>query len=318
MFGWDGCRFDWAFTPSVVGDPMRAKKSDWYDFKGTPSRKLYPDQDKAGTAALRAFRRAIAERHPEFIYGTNSGEYSPERLKALPKYKKEASTNSWIWFEYLLNYTSKRSRTWSKWTRRLVRDSQTARVNGSQVGLGWMRPYPPGSVTGALMPYAILYSGLHWIGPVDRDKSLGSNWRVWRYALRYSKYFYDPKMVRIPEKRRFKTISLANADNLFWREWVFERDFGKGRRLLVNMINASGDDFISERHLPPPSRRNIELTFKKRTNERVAKASLLLAEPMPHAVRLKVDDEGENAKIAIPEVKWGAAVLIETERGGGK
>jgi hypothetical protein len=314
MFGWDGCRFDWAFTPSVVGDPMRAKKSDWYNQSGVPSRKLFPDQDGAGTKALQAFRKGVAETHPEFIYGTNSGEFSPEIARTLPKYKVESSTNSWIWFEYLLGYNSKRCSTWQKWSKLLTEDSQIARPNGSQIGLGWMHLYPSGAVSGKLMPYIILYSGLHWIGVTDRNNSLGENWKIWRYAMRFSKYFYNSKFLLMPEKERLEAISVTGSPHLFWKQWIFEKKAKNGRSLLVNMVNLPEGDYVSERHLPPKPQKNIVLTFNKQNDEKVKKVVMLNALPEPHSVKLQAKTDGNKVTVTIPEVKWGTGILIETQK----
>ncbi|MCF6176378.1 MAG: hypothetical protein L3J71_11495 [Victivallaceae bacterium] len=313
MFGWDGCRFDWAFTPSVVGDPMRAKKSDWYNSRGVSSRKLYPAPDAAGAKALKAFRKGVAETHPEFIYGTNSGKFSAEMARALPKYKKESSTDSWIWFEYLLGYYHKRMATWQKWSKVLTKDSQLARPNGAQIGLGRQRPYSAGATSAKLIPYLILYSGLHWIGPTDRNKSLGENWKIWRYAMRYSKYFYGKNFKLMPVQERLATIAVTASPRLFWQQWIFEKKDKNGRSLLVNMVNLPQGDYISERHELPQPQKNIVLTFNKRSNEKVKRVVMLNAMPEPHTVVLKATTAGNRISVAIPVIKWGTSILIETK-----
>jgi hypothetical protein len=314
MFGWDGCRFDWAFTPSQVGDPMRAQKSDWYNHLGVSSRKLYPDQDVAGTKALQAFRKGVAETHPEFIYGTNSGRFSPEVAKRLPKYKNESSSNSWIWFEYLLEYNSEEFNTWQKWSKHLTEDSQLARPNGAQIGVGWQRMYPSGAVSGKLIPYIILYSGLHWIGVSDRNESLGENWKMWRFAMRYSKYFYGKNFKLMPMGKRLATISVLGSPRLFWKQWIFMKKSINGRSLLVNMINLPKGDYISERHEPPKPQKNIVLIFNKRSNEKIKQIVMLNVAPVPHSVQLKPTIDGNKVTVVIPEIIWGTSILIETKQ----
>lgn len=305
MFGWDGCRFDWYFIPALVGDPMRTKKSDWFNFVGQSARELYPEQDTEGARFLQAFRRGVAETWPEFIYGTNAGEQMDEKSAALPKYHKESSTNSWMWFEYLLNY---HDYSWEKWSTKIVHDSSLAKVNGCQVGIGWMTPPERGTVTARLLPYLFVYSGVHWIGPMDRESG-GDNWKIWRYAMRYSAYFYNNNFKPMLENNY---IFIAGGERLFWKPWAFEKKTKFGRELLVNMINLPKGESIRGNHQIPEPQKNLILTFNKNSNEKIKRVVMLNAEPEPNFAVLESKVENDKVTVKIPQVVWGASVLIET------
>ena len=310
MFGWDGCRFDWAFLPATIGDPMRATKSDWFNFAGKSARELYPDQDTEGTKFLQSFRKGVAETHPEFIYGTNAGDEIAQKVSALEKYHKEASTNSWLWFEYLLNYEKY---TWEEWITKITQDASLSRLNNCQVGIGWMSP-PPASaaVTAKLLPYLFVYSGVHWIGPMDRDLPRGENWKIWRYAMRYSAYFYNNGFKLLSEDKRFNTISVAGGKRLFWKQWVFEKQTATGRELMINMVNLPEGKNILADHKAPAPQQNVVLTFNKNSNEKFKQAVVLNAEPEPNSAVLESSVENNTVTVKIPSVTWGASVLIET------
>ncbi len=312
MFGWDGCRFDWAFTPSVVGDPMRAKETEWFDYTGKSCLELYPNPDAQGTKCLRAFLKGVWEKHPEFMYGTNS-DFSEEWRKNYPQYREESSRNSFLWFEYLLGYNAQEMRTWNLWVGRLVGDSASARRNGAQVGVGWMRPCAPGSASRMLMPYAMAFSGIHWIAPGDRTEPLGNDWKVWRHALRFAECYYDTRFSPVAADEVAKRITVENADDVMWRPWLSERMDKNERTLALHLLNTSGDINISEFHPKPPVRKDVSVIFKKEADEKIKSVHLLISEPYPHAEQLAVDDSGH---IRIPSLEWGASVVVTFEREG--
>lgn len=306
MFGWDGCRFDWAFTPSVVGDPMRAKESEWFNFEGRSSQELFPDPDGAGTSFLKAFRRGVAERHPEFIYGTNS-HFTEVSVKSLPKYSAESSRDSFLWYEYLLDYNQKQFNTWDKWVGNLVADIGRSKGNGAQVGVGWMTVYPPGALSNRAMPFALAFSGAHWVGPYDRQSSLGESWKCWRHAMRFSEYYFNREFAALDEARISKEIAVEASGKLMWRNWVSERK-GEGRReLVISFLNIDGSRYISERTLPQEARRNLKVSLQLKRGETIKDAFLLLSDPQPHALRLTPEPGGHE--IVIPELDLAASLV---------
>ena len=305
MFGWDGCRFDWGFTPSVVGDPMRAKESEWFNSEGRSSRELFPDPDSSGVLFLKAFKRGVAEKHPEFVYGTNA-DFSQVRVEARPKYAEEISKNSLLWYEYLLGYKQTQFGTWSKWIDNLVADIGRSKGNGAQVVVGDMIMYPHGALSHRAMPFALLFSGAHWVGPWDRNSSLGESWRCWRHALRFSEFYFNRDFVALDAARVAKEISLEGADKVMWRNWVSERKREGGRDVLVNLLNIDGSKHISERTLPREPKRNLKVSLKLKEGEAVKEAFLLLSEPEPHAQRLPLAGD----EVVIPELDLAASLVV--------
>jgi len=306
MFGWDGCRFDWGFTPSVVGDPMRAKESEWFTFEGKSSRELFPDPDSSGTLFLKAFRKGVAEKHPEFVYGTNS-HFNEETVKAIPKYTEEISKDSLLWYEYLLDYNQKKFNTWEKWTQNIVADIGRSKGNGAQVIVGWMTPYPAATVSHRAMPFALLFSGAHWAGPGDRGASLGTSWKCWRHALRFSEFYFNRDFVTMDAERVSKEISIENAEKVMWRNWVSERKGKEGRELVVNLLNIDGTKYISERTMPQEPRHNLKVSINLKDGETIKEALLLLSEPEPHVLSL---GRQEGSEVVIPELDLAASLVV--------
>lgn len=309
VFGWDGCRFDWGFTPSVVGDPMRAKESEWFNFEGKSSRELFPNPDKSGTLFLQAFKKGFAEKHPEFIYGTNT-HFNEETVKNIPLYSKELSRKAFLLYEYLLDYNQKKFATWEKWVENIVNDIGNSRGGGSQVGIGWITLYPPGTITHRAMPFALLFSGAHWIGPTDRAASLGEGWKCWRHGLRFSEFYFNHDFKRLDRKRTEAEIRVENPQKLMWKDWVYERTGKNSRDILINFLNIDETRYISERTVPRDAAKDIKITLNLKDKEVIKEAYLLLPEPEPHAEALTVVNKNE---IVIPKLDFAATLFVSTE-----
>ncbi|MCK6487080.1 MAG: hypothetical protein L6R48_01855 [Planctomycetes bacterium] len=316
LFGWDGCRFDWEFTPTVVGDPMRAGETTWYNFEGKSSQELFPQPDRQGTAYLKAFRKAVAERHPGFRFGTNSG-MSDEMWERQPEYSAESSRDAWMWYEHLMGYTAKNSATWTLWADRLVSAYRRTRPLGAQVGVGWMRDYPPGTVSHKLMHFAVLFSGYKWIGAWDRHDPLGEGWKCWRYAMRFAQYFYGNDFLFVDPARLGGEIAIQGDAGAMWRPWVTERVAPGSREVLIGVLNTPPDAYVSERRPLPAPRTGLKARIALQPGERIASSHLLAPEPMPLAIALPAP--GADGVIALPAIPWAAAVLVRIERpAGGK
>jgi len=320
MFGWDGCRWDWGFVPTVPSDPLgldekekdRFKtddRPDWHDWEGRNSRELFPDPDATGEKLLKAWRKGVAKTRPEFVYGTNFNS-SERTARTIPKYFQEATTDSLLLFEYLLNCSSEKMNTWEKYARHLTEDCQRVRKNRGQPCVGYMRGFLPGSTALRLVQYLIFASGVHWAANPGVRHSLDDTWERFRFALRFAEYYYDPGFFLLPEARRTE-VSVQADPRVFWQPFVYERRRPTGRDITVHLLNLPKSDFIVQYHEDPPAKTGIAVRVQLRPGEKVERAAIMLPEPEPHAVPLAAPYDGSAAVVRIPSLKSAGIVLVQ-------
>lgn len=305
MFGWGGCRWDWGFLPNAPNDPLHHDKMtddklpDWYDFNGTSSRKLFPDPDRAGAKALAAWRRGVEERHPDFIYGTNM-HADEATFRKSPEYMKEASRNSMVLFESLLNYADPKLKinTWQSWGKALTDACQRVRPYGAQPIVGVMRGFLPGSVALNTAQYVCFASGAKWWGYNDVSP-IGNGRERMQFMIRFSEYYFDTKFRQIlPDG-----IRISRNERILWKQFVYERQTESGREMTIHLINLPESDYIGQRHEIPAVRKNITITLK----DKIAEAYIMLPQSPAQAIKLEVKDD----TIMVPELTDAAIVLIK-------
>jgi hypothetical protein len=160
MFGWDGCRWDWGFIPNAVCDPLyhESKADEWYNQDGVATSKLFPDPDTTGEACLKAWRKVMERRHPNFIYGTNYSS-SANSWSMTPKYHKEASRNAVVLFEDMLGFNREVWNTFEKWGEELALRTDLVRPQNAAPVVGSMRGVSAGSVSARLAHYTCAAAG---------------------------------------------------------------------------------------------------------------------------------------------------------------
>ena len=319
MFGWKGCRWDWGFVPSAPGDPLLWDQTEeerqrrvWYNSKGVPSTKLFPDPDQTGAELLKIWRTTVRKRHPDYVYGTNFGA-SEDRKRLSPRYFKEATTNSFLLFEFLLGSCSEKYNTWEKWAKAMTEATQRVRVNGGQPCIGYMRGYAADGTALRLSQYLMFASGCHWAGGAGMPHSLDDTWKRFRFATRFSEYYYDPGFLLLPEERRGEVSVQAHA-RVFWRQFVYERVRDQGRDVTVHLLNLPESDFIIMHHEVPAAKENITISLKLAGGEKLERASIMLPDPLPHAGPLQSSTAGTAVTVKVPRLETAAIVLLEVSK----
>jgi hypothetical protein len=313
MFGWDGCRWDWAFIPNAPCDPLYQDKigakdqPDWYNWKGVPSKKLYPAPDATAAKALKAWRKGVEENHPQFIYGSN-GCANKKTFALTPKHSTARAKKSLLLFEYLLNYSNEKDgNTWQTWAKNLTQDGQRVRQYGAQPIVGYMRGLLPGTVSLNLAEYICLASGVKWWGhavvPGGHDKS----WIRRRFMVRFSEYYFDTAFRLLPEKRRLKEVAVSGSKRIFWQQFVYERNKKGFRDVTVHLINLPKGDYICQRYKVPPVRKNVKIKVQ---GGNLTAVYAMLPNPKPHAVKLKVS--GNTA--ILPQLDDAAIILFRFKK----
>ena len=322
MFGWDGCRWDWGFVPTVPADPLgldekqqdrfgAEEKRVWHNFRGEPSTKLFPEPDKTGAELLRVWRAAVAERHPRYVYGTNFNGSAATRAR-MPLYFKEATTQSLLLFEYLLD-SSNHYPTWETWAKHLTEDTQNVRANGGQPCVGYMRGYCAGGTALRMSQYLMFAAGCHWAGGAGPRHSLDDTWKRFQFALRFAEYYYDPGFLLLPEDRRAE-VSVQAHPRVFWQQFVYERQRPHGRDVTVHLLNLPKNDHIIMHHEVPSTKENIIVSLRLKPREELTRASVMLPQPRPHAESLKITKAGETVTARVPQLATAAIVLLEVTR----
>ena len=303
MFGWAGCRWDWNFLPNVMSDPLYMGEfvDDWYDHKGIPQSKLFPDPDKTGVECLQAWRAAVAKRHPDFVYGTNYGS-AEEEWKKTPGYHKESATNSMVLFEDMLGYSAKKFSTFEKWGSELRKRCDLVRRYGASPVVGAMRGLNPGSISYDLAQYTSASAGVKWMIYYTVDLLDGEAERN-RFFLRFAEYYYNPEFLQ----GKADNIKLENPAKVLWKTFIRERKTANGREIIMPLVNQPDkDDFICQHHPQMSSRKNLTFSVKPRKGEKIDSVWLMTPQSPEKAVKLHV----KNGNFIVTELKNAAMILV--------
>jgi len=319
MFGWDGCRWDWGFVPSKPSDPLHwdeteaeKEKRKWYDSQGKPSTELFPDPDQIGAELLHRWRATVNKRHPSFVYGTNGGA-SAEHQRSVPQYFKESTTHSLLLFEYLLSSVKEEHNTWEKWAKVMTEATQRVRANGGQPCVGYKEGTLAGGIARRMSAYLMFASGCHWAKGIGQRHSLDELWKQFRFALRFSEYYYDPGFRLLPEGRR-EEVAVQAHPRVFWKQFVYERVRPAARDVTVHLLNLPENDYIVMRHEVPTVKENIVVSLKLKPGERLKRASIMLPDPLPHAEPLECSADAGVSAVRVPRLETAAIVLLEVTR----
>lgn len=307
MFGWDGCRWDASFIPGAANDPlyMGHNVSEWYNNKGVPQSKLYPDPDKTGEIALRAWREAIAKRYPNFIYGTNynSGAHS---WKLYPLYHKESARNALVLFEDMLNYSNKEFCTFDLWGGELAKRCDQVRPYNAAPVVGAMRGLPINSVSYQLANYTCASAGVKWWSYASRRLKENAPVRN-RYLLRFARYYFGTEFMR-PAKL---PVSLAAKQNVLFEPFVRERKTDDGREIVIPVVNMPDENrYICEFHQEPSVKKNLSFRIALKSGES-AVAWVMTPQNPEKAVKVPV----KNGVVSVPVLKDACMVLIQCKGG---
>ncbi len=307
MFGWDGCRWDWTFIPSVASDPMYMGENidDWHDWKGVPQSKLFPEPDKTAEECLRAWRETVAKRHPNFVFGTNYGS-SLEEWKEYPRWHALAATHSMVLFEDMLNYAGRQRNTFGTWGQELAIRCDKVREYGGAPVVGAMRGLTESSVSSHLAHYTAAAAGVKWwcnggsIHNYDRDNERNG------YLLRFAEWYYGTEFRRptaIP-------VALAGSDKVLYEPFVRERKVSGGREIVIPVLNLPEEsDYICQFHEFPPARSELVMQVPHDTTE----VWLMSPQSPEKAQRLSV----ANDKVKLPPLIDTALLLVRTQNEGG-
>lgn len=311
-FGWDGCRWDWKFLPNVSSDPIYADGSPvvWHDWRGVPSTTLYPDQDAVGTACLSAWRKAVSERHPDFIYGTNL-RADDSLSQVAPKYIAEASRNAYLQFEFLLNFGTKYP-TYAKWAGELCKTVQRCRIYGGQGTVGFMKGVEEGSVSERMARHVCHAAGCKWLGGNREIRYHGSQRNSVPFAIRFAEYFYSTDFRLLPEERRKKEVMAENGDECFFRQFIYERHMKDGRQMAVHFVNARPDTYVTVFQPRPEIRRNMKVAVSPMKDERLARAFALLPGKEPACIPLQISGN----MVTLPDWEEAVSLIVEFSKAG--
>ena len=312
MFGWDGCRFDWQFMPSMPNDPLYegaalADDSDFvtYDWKGRSSKQLWPDADTVAARAVTAWRKAVNRRHPKFVYAVN-GYSTDEMFRRAPKHSRAASTHALRLTEYLLNVVTA-SPTYRSWGEKLTRDTQNVRRCGGQTLVGFMSKLFGGSM-GTVYAYHVCHaSGEKWWGAPGEMRYWKNARATQPFAVRFGEYFWSPDFLLVPEEVRTREIQVKSAARIYWDQFVYERKSEDGRQVVVHIINVDPDQYITVRQEPSPTRDDVVVEIMPRPGESLVGATALLPGDEPKAVKLEI----EGNLVRLPSLDIAESVVLD-------
>lgn len=301
MFGWDGCRWDSTFRPNVPNDPLwtgELLKDNWYDHRGVPAEKLFPDPDLACGKATTAWRKAVNEKYPEFVYGMNINS-DPKVFKTRPHATKAQTTDALLLFEDMLYVNHDKNSTFEKWGKRLADRTEYVRPFGAQPIVGTMWYPARGSESYHIANYIAMSAGVKWsrrpyYSLESRDQIKNA------FMLRYAEYYFDTNFRKNPTTK----VTAQNANRVCFAPFVRERVRNNVREIVVPMVNLPDkSNYICKRQKTPSIRKN--LTFK--CNRAVSSAWLMTPQKPEKAIRLTI----KNGNVTVPELQDAAILLLQ-------
>lgn len=306
MFGWDGCRWDYTFVPSIKCDPLYAgdKAEDWYDWHGVPQSKLYPDPDKTGQKSLTAWRKAVESRHPNFRYGTNfpSGK---DKWEKHPLYHQTMARGGTCLFEDMLNYSSKKMNTFDKWGDELAYRCDRVREYGGTCVVGYMKGLDVGGVSYHLANYTAICAGVKWWSNARYEIEYLRDAERNRFALRYAEYFYGCDFLRSSG-----AVRTAKKENVLFEPFVRERKTANGREIVVPIVNMPEENrYICQFHKEPPVRKDLSFAVSLKNGEKIGEVWLMRPQDPEKGVKLA----SRNGSFTVPELIDAALVLVRVE-----
>lgn len=306
MFGWDGCRWDYTFVPSIKCDPLYAGDTaeDWYDHRGIPQSKLYPDPDKTGQLALTAWRKAVQDRHPNFIYGTNFPS-SREKWEKHPLYHQTMAKNGLCLFEDMLNFSRKQHNTFELWGDDLALRCDMVRKYDGTCAVGFMKGLDVGGTSYNLAQYTSIGAGVKWWANTRYEIEYLRDAERNSFAMRYAEYFYGTKY--------FRTPGVAEIDgkiNVIYKPFLRQYSDKKSREIVMPIVNMPEDNhYICQYHKDPSVRKNISVTVPLLAGEKISAVYFMTPQKPEKAVKLEV----KGNTFVIPEIKDAALTVIQVK-----
>jgi len=312
MFGWDGVRFDCGFLPILpLNDPggLRANgepKDDSYTWDGKLTRSFYPDPDATAADLTNVWRNTTRAHKPTYRYHTNSST-TLDQQKLYPKWHAAICRGGGYVLHENLMQTNGKYDNIDKWAEALRVNGQNVRDLGGAPAVGQVQ-YGP-LVYNNLMEWLAFSNGYHMFGSAPmRHAPDDESWKNYRFALRYSEYFYAPDMRRLPLDQ--DVIGVTGAEGVRWNDIAYRRKLPDGRvQYIVNFINVPEGDGRFYLHFDPPTpKQDLGVTVRGAAG---AKAWLLLPRPEPHAVPLQLTGQDGDAALSIDRLGDFAMLVVE-------
>ena len=306
MFGWDGCRWDYTFVPSIKCDPLYAGDTaeDWYDYRGIPQSKLYPDPDMTGKIALTAWRKAVEDRHPDFIYGTNFPS-SKEKWERHPLYHQTMARRALCLFEDMLNFNSKKYNTFERWGDELALRCDMVRKYNGTCGVGAMRGLDVGGTAFHIANYTAVGAGVKWWANGRYEIEYLRDAERNRFAMRYAKYFYGTEYFRTPDAAK-----ITGSVNVLYKPFLRQSKKADSREIVMPIVNLpEGPQFICQHHKDPAVRKNVAVAVPLTENEQIEAVYLMTPQAPEKAVKLTV----KAGKFVIPEIKDAVLIVVKVK-----
>ncbi|MCL5408985.1 MAG: hypothetical protein M1135_03080 [Candidatus Omnitrophica bacterium] len=282
MFGWDGFRSDG--IPVVVNG---------YDYKGILHE---TNTDKATAKFWEKIRRKLLEHFPHFLFGWNSeiGGFPPPPTYG-PKTVDAQFPESYELFENF-NSAAQPSSPFHPWKKAVYyMENEVAAVRDKHHGyphVGWM---PSNRYLEAIASAC----GEH----VDTWTYLDYR----RFEFRYSEFLWDNALHFVRPADSIVTVD--GPARVWWKKFVQSEDLpGKGRYVIVNLVNMpkTNDDAWADR--PPSPAANVKVYFKPIDGKTPKKIGVFSPDTPGYVVTVNTSG---NGAIVIPEVKIWTMVVAD-------
>ena len=308
MFGWDGCRWDWGFLPTVPNDPLflnaegvGAKDLEWYNWEGKVCWDLFPDPQKTACECGKAFLDAVRKRHPNFVNTSNINASKP----TLDAYTAQRVSNGLGLLEYLIGFDShEKYNTFAKWAKPLTEGSNRLRKVNGHSEVGHIFRFHDNSPATKYARYACHAAGSKWWGSTNDIRYWGAWHRELPFAMRFSEYFWGTDFLQVEdETERFNKVTVLNGDHLLWKDFVFEREKDGVKELVFHIVNVEPDSHFFVRRAESKPVKNLQVKLGVKVKE------CYVAQPgiEPTIEKTPVKD----GILTIPEMKEAAMVAVK-------
>lgn len=297
-FGWDGVRFDGQFSIERPDTKPNREVDEWSTFN------------------MQRMKKRIWEKFPDYVFGYNWA-WSPKSYfdKIEKRYShefEESMAGGGLYMAEAMNtFHYDRGKYYKKWSVYNTEEAENVDIVSKRGGIYLyimnLKSLPP-----IKRLYKFIIAISNRVHPCYGDHLFVGGCNDWgRFLTRWSSFFWNTELNRI--KYPEKIVRIEN-ENIWWKDKVYEFVENKNTKyLIVHLINPPGNDQISADIKPPSIVKNLEISIKVNSDEKIKEAYCISPSLNEYSfsIPLKVIKKGNEGKVSVPELKYWDIIVFK-------
>jgi len=332
MFGWDSVMIDCVTCLRHEPGPFSSyHHRNWKGDKcGTV---LHEDPDTAGAMWLEELKTRVRAKHPRFVFMGNGLGPTKGFLNSTGIGPKVYLATEVVLSEIGGGGTAVHAKShmglWSNFAECL--DVHTSgrylnRVDGKNLNQFPQYMYIPSPYGGPVTTrtyFSLCFANqLHtynWWPPEAMSLDGQPFSRYMRFSLRHGEWFYDIPGIAWVQPKDAGFVRVTAPPAVRWQNYVYWRKApGKGRDLLVHLVNMPPEKYTWRNTRPPVTLRDIPVTVTLPAGSRCTEAWVLSPDREPMARKLAVIQKGDRVELTVPELDHYDLLIVRTQPREGR